>query len=309
VKVFVFLLVLVIIFSTATIYLVQEKPPEVTVNRSETADRKKAEVVPADLDLFLAPFQEALDRSRRPFLRIELVPFAEDTLTSSKLGGRAWWPEGEAEPKGEDAARMSLLAQINFSELPVMTGYPSKGLLQFFISDTDLYGANLDESLTLDQLSEQRNFRVVYWPDPSRRARGLAVVGSDMLPHRANAPRRMQFTMGRETPSSSDYRFDALIGGNSYEAAETFAHEHNLDGDAFYEALWDRFDGSGHKLGGYPFFTQTDPRSGGDLELLLQLDSDEEMMWGDAGVANFFISPADLSRADFSHVVYNWDCH
>jgi uncharacterized protein YwqG len=43
--------------------------------------------------------------------------------------------------------------------------------------------------------------------------------------------------------------------------------------------------------------------------LLLQLDSDEEMMWGDSGIANFFIDPDDLRRGDFSRVAYHWDCY
>ncbi|MEK3889148.1 DUF1963 domain-containing protein [Bacillus sp. FSL K6-3431] len=44
--------------------------------------------------------------------------------------------------------------------------------------------------------------------------------------------------------------------------------------------------------------------------MLLQIDSEFEkgMMWGDSGVANFFIRKQDLERLDFSHVLYNWDC-
>ncbi len=49
-----------------------------------------------------------------------------------------------------------------------------------------------------------------------------------------------------------------------------------------------------------------------DYILLFQLDSDSEdgkdIMWGDAGVGNFFIHPDDLRKRDFSKVVYNWDC-
>ncbi|MEE1943747.1 DUF1963 domain-containing protein [Pedobacter sp. KR3-3] len=43
--------------------------------------------------------------------------------------------------------------------------------------------------------------------------------------------------------------------------------------------------------------------------LLFQLDSDEHIMWGDTGVANFFIDPTDLANKDFSKVPYHWDCH
>ena len=32
------------------------------------------------------------------------------------------------------------------------------------------------------------------------------------------------------------------------------------------------------------------------------------VMWGDVGVANFFIKKEDLERMDFSDVFYTWDC-
>ena len=68
----------------------------------------------------------------------------------------------------------------------------------------------------------------------------------------------------------------------------------------------------------YPYFTQEDPRiNAGELAgldvLLFQLDSDMQdrkdlVLWGDCGVANFFISREALRRRDFSRVCYNWDC-
>lgn len=42
--------------------------------------------------------------------------------------------------------------------------------------------------------------------------------------------------------------------------------------------------------------------------LLFQLDTVEDIMWGDSGVANFFISRDALKNKDFSKVYYNWDC-
>ncbi|MFC2307230.1 MAG: DUF1963 domain-containing protein, partial [Neisseria elongata] len=51
--------------------------------------------------------------------------------------------------------------------------------------------------------------------------------------------------------------------------------------------------------------------------LLLQLDSDinendrytGKLMWGDSGVANFFITPEDLAKRDFSRTAFMFDCH
>ncbi|PTL33492.1 hypothetical protein C7120_02410 [Prevotella sp. oral taxon 376] len=45
--------------------------------------------------------------------------------------------------------------------------------------------------------------------------------------------------------------------------------------------------------------------------MLLQSVSDDEsnIVWGDAGVGNFFINRKALRRRGFSDVLYNWDCH
>ena len=40
----------------------------------------------------------------------------------------------------------------------------------------------------------------------------------------------------------------------------------------------------------------------------MDTDDDAEIMWGDSGVANFFIQEKDLAAEDFSDVLYNWDC-
>lgn len=266
-------------------------------------------LTPAQVEAFLAPQRAALEAMRRPVVRIELVPLPEDDLVVSKVGGRAWWPAGQAAPVGEDGKTLVLLAQVNFAELPALRGYPAQGLLQFFIAADDFYGANFDGQFGPETLAEQRNFRVVYWPDPSVPSQALPVVATDMTPHRPDRPRRMRFAKTEEPLSVSDYRFDRLFGGNLYAAIEAYAQQHGLSEDALYDAIAERYAAAGHKLGGYPFFTQEDPRRGGDWELLFQLDSDDEMMWGDVGVGGFFIAPADLARADFSRVLYNWDCH
>lgn len=72
-------------------------------------------------------------------------------------------------------------------------------------------------------------------------------------------------------------------------------------------------NGFGHKIGGYASFTQHDPREyeyKKHTVLLLQIDSDDDIgsMWGDVGIANFFITPENLRKKDFSNVLYNWDC-
>jgi len=49
--------------------------------------------------------------------------------------------------------------------------------------------------------------------------------------------------------------------------------------------------------------------------MLLQVDSEFVegerrylIIWGDCGIANFFIKEKDLKAQDFSNILYNWDC-
>lgn len=273
------------------------------------ADPATANAIAAAADAFLAPHRERLEATRRPTMRIALEPLPGDALTTSKVGGRAWWPADEPPPRGPDGRPLALLAQIAFAELPEpLPGYPREGLLQLFVADDDLYGAAFDGGDPETVQAEQRGFRVAYWPDLEREAAGLPVVASGSLPHDPGVPRRMRFERADETMRSGDYRFRSLLGAEFHAAVEDFAVARGLDADLLAEALHGRLSGQGHKLGGYPFFTQTDPRTGGERELLLQLDSDDAMMWGDSGVGHFFIAPDDLARADFGDVLYNWDC-
>ena len=84
-------------------------------------------------------------------------------------------------------------------------------------------------------------------------------------------------------------------------------------GRSLADEVYAVFPEGGHKIGGYAYFTQSDPRDEKaeylDMILLLQIDSqDNAILWGDVGVGNFFIHPDDLKRKDFSKVLYNWDC-
>ncbi|AGF57706.1 uncharacterized protein YwqG [Clostridium saccharoperbutylacetonicum] len=76
----------------------------------------------------------------------------------------------------------------------------------------------------------------------------------------------------------------------------------------------DELSGDGCRIGGYPIFVQYGPRENEELRtfdtLLLQLDCEYEcdLMFGDGGIANFFINEEDLKKLDFTKVLYNWDC-
>jgi uncharacterized protein YwqG len=279
---------------------------ENAVVEKETNVRKSTE---ADLEKYLAPYQSKIQATQTPVMRIALEAMPADDLMLSKVGGMAYWPEDEKYPVGENAEPLFLLAQIRFDEMPAMAGYPSKGMLQFFIADTDYYGANFDGNFSINELQKQTNFRVHYWPTVDKASLKVDVGNSDSLPHDPQKPRRMKFEVQKEVVSGGDFRFDKIFGMAHYESIAKYASENGIDEDNLTDAVWERFDGSGHKIGGYPYFTQSDPRDNNEMELLFQLDSDDDMMWGDVGVANFFIRPEDLKQLNFTRVAYNWDCH
>ncbi|MBL8226930.1 MAG: DUF1963 domain-containing protein [Bryobacterales bacterium] len=219
-------------------------------------------------------------------------------LFDSRVGGKPFLPQSTPYPHNEAGDPLLFLAQVNFSQMPKLDGFPASGLLSFFIGTDEMYG------LDLEQPDKQDGFRVLYFSksqleDAPRTDFGfLNHLGEIMSPlAEPFQPRKMHFHIVEEALSLTDYRFAQVTG------IDPFAEEaEEIDLDC---------DGTGHKVGGYASFTQEDPRTdleGEPYELLLQLDMDLDLMWGDSGVGNFFIRPSDLAKLDFTRVLYNWDC-
>jgi uncharacterized protein YwqG len=261
---------------------------------------------------FLEQHRDVVEATRRPLLRIALEPMAADELFASKVGGAAWWPAGEAPPVDAKGNPLAMIAQVNLAELPEGgPPLPARGLLQWWVSTDWKHGQDYGRDLAPEALAKLRGHRVAYWPASDGPARTIPLHTKKDLPLDPAKPRRMRFTTGSETMRFFDWRYQALFPGGLTRALEAFAQGRELDAEGLEDALGEMSDnGEGHKLGGYPHFTQDDPReSRPDLELLLQLDTDDELMWGDAGVGGIFITDADLAACDFSRVMYNWDCY
>ena len=254
--------------------------------------------------------------TQREVIRIELSLADALTVTDSKFGGVPYIPKGCALPRSAEGKPLFMLAQINCEQLPENNLYPKKGLLQFWIAATDdyLYGIDFDNPCSND------NKRVLYYPTigealPAEAFAEHYTFEDCYLPFDADLQFALRFTKGTESLSIEE------------KAAERFFIEKwNSTFDDETEKIWylpkDVLEqifklldkAIGHKIGGYPYFTQVDPREENDPHtlLLLQIDSDEvkgkEILWGDCGVANFFISPEDMANCKFDDVLYNWDC-
>ena len=101
---------------------------------------------------------------------------------------------------------------------------------------------------------------------------------------------------------------------NEHPTYVTDYFAHTSSEDIFFDEMAKDGDEPQIQLLGHPSFTQEDPRFNsqyGEYDtLLLQIPSiEDEIMWGDMGIANFFIRKEDLERFDFSRVIYNWDCY
>ncbi|ENY6785525.1 YwqG family protein [Providencia rettgeri] len=263
----------------------------------------------------IKPFVDKIKSTKKSLVEMTLTPVEDYILWDSRVGGMPYLPINEKYPTNSAGTPLKLLAQINFAQMPKLENYPEKGILQFFIGGDDLYGADFEHR------QKQEDFRIIYWEDIIEDASQLtqdfsAVIAahSDDYYTPIDHQYSIEYTPAKQFISIDDFQFGQKILGvdNLYD------YEDQFDGEDFYdewvEPYSDTFESGAHCIGGYPFFTQTDPREYEkdiqQYELLLQINTDYEIgiMWRDMGVGNFFIHPDDLKKRDFSRVVYNWDC-
>ncbi|WP_308368204.1 MULTISPECIES: YwqG family protein [unclassified Microbulbifer] len=266
------------------------------------------ELADSEVEKILNSFDAQLEAHRLDYINLRPVAALAPSPWNSKFGGKAYWPRTARYPEAENGHKLYLLAQLNFSELPALPGYPERGLLQFFITDDDLMGLSFADSSgkQAELRKNPGNFRVVYHEeileDPGALETEVPDTGeAEYFPLSAEYALKAERKSG--LPSSTDYRFEQT--GIDLTAMP----------DQVMDALWERNDAAGSRIGGYATFTQDDPRYGQPQDawlLLFQMDTSYEdtvdIMWGDCGVGNFFIQPDALAKRDFSRVWYNWDC-
>ncbi|MEG4579737.1 DUF1963 domain-containing protein [Microcoleus sp. MON1_C5] len=262
----------------------------------------------------LEKYRDRIEATIKPYIEIQTQNNDDVNWWQSKFGGLPYLPKGFEYPKTCDGKYLFLLAQLNFDEIPPLDGFPDRGILQFYIADDDLYGLDLGTSADLYNPTAEDRFKIIYFPPPDFQVENI-ITNYDFLPELENFPVHgccsLQFTKKYAPISTNDYQFIELLGE---EINELFMN-HEIEDE--YREISNSF---GHKIGGYPDFTQDDVRkysSNSDQKqkpdiLLLQMDTDSnetvDIMWGDSGVGNFFIDESALRELDFSKVLYNWDC-
>ena len=252
----------------------------------------------------MIPTQEQIEQlvadlnavTQREMIRIKLSLSDSLALTDSKFGGMPYVPKGGSLPTSAEGKPLFMLAQINCEQLPENNIYPKKGLLQFWIADTEdyLFGLDFDNPCSNDFK------RVLYYPTIDE-----ALSIDDFIEDYVFDNDNLTFSLDENSAQK------LFIEKWNETFSDKIEYLYQLPNEAdFIRDL----DSTGHKIGGYPYFTQDDPRKDNDPHtlLLLQIDSDDiedvEIIWGDCGVANFFINPEDLAKCQFDDVMYNWDC-
>ena len=198
-------------------------------------------------------------------------------------------------------------------------------MLQIFLLPNDNYlGANLNYN---EDLTEQKNFRIIYHDKidysitkEQIKKLKLPTHEDDTWDFPVKKESKISLTKSEDFITREDFRFDKYFS-KAYKEVYKKNIPKNLD---FYDFLGDddsdndelEPDENNHKILGYPYFCQEDPRNNNYYEyevydtVLLHLDSqDDLLMWGDVGAASFLIQKKDLIKKKFDDVLYYWDGH
>lgn len=236
-------------------------------------------------------------------------------ILESKIGGAFYVPEEMEIPQNKETGNpLYLLAQLNFAQIPHLEEFPEKGLLQIFIAgDDDTYGCDFDDDASQDKWCVRF---IEEFPEtiPEKCIYETAWDEETMLPFEQESQYKLVAELDKQVITSCDYRFEECMEKYCQGIIEAEPITMADIDDKVMEVLWSELSVNACYLGGYPWFTQSDPRELMENEkngevLLFQLDTVEDIMWGDGGVGNFFISKEALRNRDFSNVYYNWDCY
>lgn len=223
----------------------------------------------------------------------------------SRIGGAVWLAKGESWPADSKGEPMTFIAQVDFGEMPRLPDYPQKGVLQFFIGRDIYFGADFDHP-------EKGEVRVI-WRKDFEGSGGLHVgklAGKngidDFSPIEGITVTdglRLTAHAGMSEPTHDSW----LFARDLPDIAKVWVP---FGVNAFLTAPFLQPSERSH-VGGHPEFTQDDWRTTPQYQevdrVLLNLWSNDYMMWGDMGQGQFLIRREDLLKRDFSKVYYQWD--
>lgn len=250
----------------------------------------------------LSKFDTELTSKQRDYIAVNAIALNDDLLEDpldiqqSKFLGHPFIPVDFDYPKDKNGKPKVLIAQINFSELPRLAGFPENGLLQLYFPVDDWWDMGSETIIYFNQDELDKEYLTDF-----------SFIESsyyDEMP--ISRIHELKFTTSIDTGSSEDCQFDFDFGGlDFWDFEETLSAAGKEDFNNYFSC-------TGHKIGGYADFTQGDPRDyetsqKNDIQLL-QIDIDDHIMFGDSGIGHIFINPEDLQSNRLDKAYFYWDC-
>lgn len=225
----------------------------------------------------------------------------EPSIMDNKIGGVPYYPIHEVYPVDKDGNPMALLLQVNLAEID-LEDYPKEGILEVFIDS---------------KLNWPCQYVIKYFKEGLEYQKDLPVVSLDDFI--TKTPIKITFEKNICHMAYGDYRFLSVMKSIVSEIYDTnISTIFDLDDvfkdvDDWYDKFIDVLTIHGGNIGGYPDFTQTDPRD--DIienyeECLFKIDSNlsKKIMIGDSGILFGLIAKENIKNKNFENMFVDWDC-
>jgi uncharacterized protein YneF (UPF0154 family) len=277
-------------------------------------DRKRRRDMEARPRITQAEVQAVLDWMGAEELRlppVKLLPRTDRVPgpLQSRIGGAPWGRSASDWPRDERDTPLRFIAQLNFAEMPPLPGYPTQGLLQFFVhtdSDENTWKGREGEPHLLRWIDRPSGGEVLITPPEH--------LGRRTFPFSSEVARGVGLALDYEPDSLRPSPYAEPVRGiipdtderlpENAKVAELLQRIDEMD-TKLQEAYGD------HWIGGHPSFIQYDVRNDAGLadldRVLLHLGPDEHVSIGDSGVLNFLIRVEDLEARRFEKAVFTYD--
>lgn len=306
--------VLIIVISALITFFIRQLLRKNFRNKQANRFEKSARPSQAPLEQSkakLSKIRKTLFAAALPYTALKIGNSPAETPTQSRLGGPVYLPHNMGWPTGTRGKKLLFIAQINFEEIPPMPDFPQTGILQFFVANDDLFGADFDNPEKSQvkfifhkrfpsELTLHQNL-----PDPSAETEDEAETYSPFQKIDVHTNGRALFfdtNIKDMSPDLTHWQFSDIANS---------LRETNED---ILEALWDELELArpDHYLGGHICLTQRDFRYKDNYSdydrILLQLGSDDNIMWGDMGEMSISMRKEDLAAKQFDKAIFWWDC-
>jgi uncharacterized protein YwqG len=259
----------------------------------------------------------------RPGVRLTAASGSDAPV--GRLGGLPELPDDTEWPTWEGHGPLAFIASLDCAALPpgaLDIALPAEGTLAFFYFD-----GQLDDGKAVvlaEDPGSQAGARVLHFPAGGSGTEQAAPAGLESYPVVPLAA-RVQTTAAEPWHP----RVREAFAPEDTPPGRRF--EHPVSTQEFLDALWERDDEPGHRIGGYACSIQNpveievahaalgghvhwdDPELAEESlgwTLLAQFDSDDsaDMMWGDGGALYWLIRPRDLAEGRFDRAVFTWQC-